>query len=272
MKHRLTLFTTLVVSLLLLGCSNATQPVASKPVDESVSLGDNSRVSIDWHGTYTGVTPCADCEGIQTELILSMDGFYKLSLQYVGKSNTPFVEHGKFIWDESGSKIALLGLRGGQVWYRVGENRLMMLDQNGLEIKSSMGTYELQKTSLNALVEAHEEQVQEIYWKLIGVMGKAVVLAEKQREPYIMLKIENNRVQGFGGCNLMMGTYTLSEGKRIRFSKMASTMMACPNLEEEHTFFKILEQVDNYTIKDGVLMLNKARMAPLATFEAVYMP
>lgn len=97
------------------------------------------------------------------------------------------------------------------------------------------------------------------------------MLKSSEREPYIMLKIENNRLQGFSGCNLLMGSYELKAGNRIQFSKMASTMMACPHLADESTFLKVLEEVDNYTIKDGVLMLNKARMAPLATFEAIYL-
>lgn len=42
----------------------------------SVSGADNSQTSLDWAGTYQGTTPCrtgepADCEGIQTVLILN---------------------------------------------------------------------------------------------------------------------------------------------------------------------------------------------------------
>ncbi len=260
-----------MLGLAVLGCSNASHEASLQPHQEKVHLGDNSQTSVDWAGTYSGVTPCADCEGIKTELVLSLEGFYKLSLLYLGKSNTPFIEQGKFHWDENGGKIALEGMQGAQLWYRVGENQLIMLDQNGKAIASKMEAYTLHKTSSDATVGAQTEQIQEIYWKLIGIMGKAVVLNEKQREPYLMLKIENNRVQGFSGCNLMMGSYELKKGNRIHFSKMASTMMACPYLQEEREFLNVLEQVDNYTISEGVLMLYKARMAPLATFEAVYL-
>jgi len=261
----------LMLSLAVLSCSHVSHETQLPAHQEKGHLGDNSQTSIDWAGTYSGVTPCADCEGIKTELVLSLEGFYKLSLLYLGKSNTPFIEQGKFHWDKNGGKIALEGIQGSQLWYRVGENRLMMLQQNGETIESNMEAYTLHKTSSDATVGAQTEQIQEVYWKLIGIMGKAVVLNEKQREPYLLLKIENNRVQGFSGCNLMMGSYELKKGNRIHFSKMASTMMACPYLQEEREFLNILEHVDNYTIKDGVLMLHKARMAPLATFEAVYL-
>lgn len=121
----------------------------------------------------------------------------------------------------------------------------------------------------NATVE--EVRIQEVYWKLIGVMGKAVVENVNEREAYIILKLEDNRLQGFAGCNLLMGSYALEKGNKIAFFKVASTMMACPRLNDESAFLKVLNEADNYTIKEGVLMLHKGTMAPLASFEAVYM-
>jgi hypothetical protein len=47
--------------------------------------------------------------------------------------------------------------------------------------------------------------------------------------------------------------------------------MACPNLETETHFFKALQMADNYILNGDTLILNKARMAPLARFEAVYL-
>jgi heat shock protein HslJ len=47
--------------------------------------------------------------------------------------------------------------------------------------------------------------------------------------------------------------------------------MACPDMKEEDAFKKVLEQVDNFTVSGDNLSLNKAKMAPLATFRAVYL-
>jgi len=127
-----------------------------------------------------------------------------------------------------------------------------------------------QKSDNNETVE--EVRIQEVHWKLIGVMGKAVVENTNEREAYIILKLENNRLQGFGGCNVLMGSYGLEQGNKIAFFKVASTMMACPRLADESAFLKVLNQVDNYTIEEGVLMLHKGKKASLATFEAVYIP
>ena len=103
-------------------------------------------------------------------------------------------------------------------------------------------------------------------WKLIELSGEELKAEEQTPEIFFILNGKDNRVTGNGGCNSFTGSYTLSEGNRISFSALVSTMMACMNMETETQFYKVLETVDNYTIKDNILSLNKARMAPLAKF------
>lgn len=121
-------------------------------------------------------------------------------------------------------------------------------------------------------VDKKADGITEKYWKLKTLEGKTVKMGKNQeREVYFTLKSEDNKVTGFAGCNSIFGTYTLENGNRIRFSKMASTMMACPDVDfNESEFLKVLELADNYTIVDDVLSLNVGRRAPLAVFEAVY--
>lgn len=49
-------------------------------VDDALS----SFVTSDYFGTYSGVLPCADCEGIETELTLTSDGRFNISRHYLG--------------------------------------------------------------------------------------------------------------------------------------------------------------------------------------------
>ena len=109
------------------------------------------------------------------------------------------------------------------------------------------------------------------YWKLITLEGKKVTRAKNQeREANFILRTEQKMVTGFAGCNTFSGTYTLAEGWRIRFSQMATTMKACPDVDvNEGKFLKVFELVDNYTINGDTLSLNVGRRAPLAVFEAV---
>lgn len=115
-------------------------------------------------------------------------------------------------------------------------------------------------------------ELQETHWKLTELMGKPAAINENmKKEIFIVLKMDGNSVHGFSGCNTIMGKFELKEGNRITFSAMASTMMACPDMATESEFNKMLGTVDNYSINNGVLTLNKAKMAPMARFEAVVM-
>ena len=84
-------------------------------------------------------------------------------------------------------------------------------------------------------------------WKLIELAGKPVADKINGKEPFILLQVI----------------------ERIKFSQGMSTMMACENMEIETGLNKALVAADNYTINGNTLSLNKARMAPLARFQAV---
>ena len=116
-------------------------------------------------------------------------------------------------------------------------------------------------------------EIVEKYWKLIEIRGQKVTAENfASKEPHLILKSEDNRVNGNGGCNSFFGTYELqADVNRISFSQIGSTRMACLKPTVEADFFNVLETVDNYTVKNDTLQLNKARMAPLAKFVAVYL-
>ncbi|WP_289023984.1 META domain-containing protein [uncultured Salegentibacter sp.] len=104
-------------------------------------------------------------------------------------------------------------------------------------------------------------------WILTELEGQEIT-GNKDNHIYFTLNANENRIQGFSGCNTFMGEYNLNENNRIRFSKLASTRMACfdtPVAESE--VLKVFELADNYTIKDNLLMLNIGRRSPLAVFK-----
>ena len=117
--------------------------------------------------------------------------------------------------------------------------------------------------------------IKEKYWKLVELYGQKVTVTEsRKKEAYFILKEKNNSVIGHGGCNSFIGVYELSGVNRIKFSNIASTMSACINtvdMETEIQFFRALESADSYYVNGDKLQLNRARMAPLAQFEAVYL-
>lgn len=109
-------------------------------------MSANSRNSLDWDGSYQGTTPCADCEGIETTIILEQDGTFKRSLKYLGKDDQAFEDEGIFEWNDAGSKITLPGEAGMSQMYQVGENVLFHLDQEGNRITGDLAAlYRLEK-------------------------------------------------------------------------------------------------------------------------------
>ena len=112
----------------------------------------------------------------------------------------------------------------------------------------------------------------EKYWKLVELQGKPISEMTYAKEPHFILKKEDNRVTGNAGCNALSGEYELDEAAhRIRFSKIITTRMFCFDDTVEREFLRILEMVDNYSLNGDMLTLNRARMAPLARLEAVYL-
>lgn len=222
----------------------------------------NARNSLDWAGTYRGVLPCADCEGIETVVTLTADGHYHAQSKYLGTETVAFSEQGQFSWNDAGNTVVLAGQQ--PIQYFVGENRLIRLALDGSRVTGNLADhYILQKLMA--------DNVTEKYWKLVELNGQPVPALD--REPYLILHTSDGRVTGFGGCNSFTGSYEIDEATlRIRFDQVASTMMACASgMEIETAFHEVLRRTDNYSLADDRLSLNRARMAPLARFEAVYL-
>lgn len=106
------------------------------------------------------------------------------------------------------------------------------------------------------------------HWKLIQLGAQPVVLEPGQREPYFVLSSSERRVQGYGGCNRLTGSYTL-EGAKLHFGQMASTMMACPDgMAEEAAFLSALQSAASWKITGDQLELFGAGGELLARFES----
>jgi uncharacterized lipoprotein NlpE involved in copper resistance len=108
-------------------------------VDTIVKNGHNSKNALDWYGIYKGIVPCADCEGIDTEITLTKDMMFILKTKYLGKGDqTVFEKKGTFTWDATGAVISLNDLKGSPNKYKVGENKLTQLDMEGKEISGTL--------------------------------------------------------------------------------------------------------------------------------------
>lgn len=106
----------------------ASEVVASQPVDSinsqtQLSTGDSAQTALDWAGEYKGVLPCADCEGIKTELELNLDKTYELTQEYLGrKGEQKTAIKGSFAFDTKNPSIIILSAAADHQKFFVGEN------------------------------------------------------------------------------------------------------------------------------------------------------
>lgn len=112
--------------------------------------------------------------------------------------------------------------------------------------------------------ETVNSSLKDIKWKLVKLMGKDV----SDKNAYILFSTEENKVYGNASCNNFNGSYELNVGNQIKISKIAATLMACPDMNVENEFMEILGKVDDYSINGKSLTLNKAKMTPMAVFVA----
>ena len=74
-------------------------------------------------------------------------------------------------------------------------------------------------------------------------------------------------VSGRTNCNRFFGKYEL-KGQKLEFENLGMTRMACPDMQYEDAFVKMLDEVDRFEIKGAELTLFDDHKA-LAVFKAV---
>jgi hypothetical protein len=121
-----------------------TETVSKATVADTAHTTENA---LDWNGTYKGVLPCADCEGIKTELELNSDKTYEIKETYLGKGDgKQFESKGSFQFDSKNSSIIELDKAGDSRKYFVAEGYLKALDLEGNEITGDLADkYQLKK-------------------------------------------------------------------------------------------------------------------------------
>ncbi|MFT4016380.1 MAG: META domain-containing protein [Agriterribacter sp.] len=248
----------IVLVILMASCKNnsnnktaddaATAPLGvSAPADTT----HNSRNSLDWNGVYTGIVLSGN-DSAQTVIQLNSNNTYSTETTIKGNGK-PTETKGNINWGADGNTITIDNAK-----YQVREGSIAPLDPSGATTAISF------KKLSDPLLEK--------YWKLIELNGKALDTTKLNKEPHIIFKSFDNRFFGNGSCNNFSGTYTLPGNGKIKLSQAISTRMACMNgMETETMLPQVLNKIDTYMISGDTLSVTKARMAPLAKFQAVYL-
>jgi len=125
------------------GCSGDADKVEPENADlqqvVDMATAHNSQNSVDYAGTYKGITPCADCEDIEVELTINADDTYTISRKYLGKGDgQPIQETGKYAWTSDGSTIELQGITDAPSAFKIGEGIIWQLDKQGKRIEGKL--------------------------------------------------------------------------------------------------------------------------------------
>lgn len=249
------ILTPLILALGLIVTFSCLNNNNQKEVDEHTSIN-----SLDWYGVYKGLTPCADCEGIEVKITLKRDTTFSRVLKYLGKEENIFVDEGSFIWDSTGSIITLMA-ESDRPMYRVGENVLFQLDSEGNQVRGELAPmYTIHKNRSDYSLEDKK-------WILTELNGNSIKNSSEERTAFIIFNMETGRFSGSNSCNRFFGEYEILEGNKIKLGPAGATLMACPDAQNEQAFMDMLRLVDNFRVADGVLSLCRAKRPPLARFK-----
>lgn len=215
--------------------------IPSVEKDQARKLEHNSQNALDWTGAYTGVTPCADCEGIKTLLVLKDDYRFEKHLIYLGKSEEPFVQEGVFNFLEDGNRIALQ-FSERVVYFHIGEDQIFLLDQEGERIDDRLSPlYRLGRVGLRSG-----------RWMLSRLKG--VRVTSESSAPYLEFTDEN-RLLGFSGCNRVLGEYEITGFNTIHLSNLGLSRRFCPEDQFETPFINTLNLIEGYQAHGRTLQL-----------------
>lgn len=120
----------------------------------------------------------------------------------------------------------------------------------------------------NRTPPAAESPIVGTKWILVELRGNPVIKNAKSKEFPFLLLANDLKASAYAGCNKLYAGYELFSGSRIRFSRFASTRMACIDMKTELVLLEVLKVADTYSIKGKKMQLSKGKTAPLAKFVA----
>ncbi|MBQ9683622.1 MAG: copper resistance protein NlpE N-terminal domain-containing protein [Neisseriaceae bacterium] len=129
---------------LLIACN---QNLSEEKSAQAVKMQESSV----WSGAYRGILPCADCNRIELEIVLSEDFHYQMKTEKIGSIQfPPQVVRGKFKWRLDGDGLIQLDDKG--------DNMVFFISQDGkLEMRANDGraypNYKGEICHLNKLTE-----------------------------------------------------------------------------------------------------------------------
>lgn len=93
-------------------------------------------------------------------------------------------------------------------------------------------------------------------WSVVELNGKKLDPADSKQ--LIVIDVARKHLSGNAGCNRMNGNieYTDAQKNIIKFPQVATTRMACPNMQAEQEFLEALNKVVRFQAEGNVKPVN----------------
>lgn len=105
-------------------------------------------------------------------------------------------------------------------------------------------------------------------WHILELDKKRIPTSVNGKEPLLVVNHSENTYTVFTGCNNLGGELIFGKGNSIQFERGISTMMACDNMEVEHTFASLIPSINKYALVKDTLVLLSAKNQVLGKFLA----
>lgn len=86
-----------------------------------------------------------------------------------------------------------------------------------------------------------------------------------ETRPYFNFNMEDHRLYGSNGCNIINGDFTLSGNSKLKIGNVISTMMACPDAPYEQAINLALEATQSFDITKKVTNIILSSVTAAAT-------
>jgi heat shock protein HslJ len=107
-------------------------------------------------------------------------------------------------------------------------------------------------------------------WIPFELMGRPIEPLFDKKPAYLLLNQMDKQVHASAGCNTLTGSFALMKGRKIQFTQLANTKMACPEpvMNNETLLKHSLQSATSYTIREDTLYLIQNGLSPMAKFIA----
>ncbi|MDR0291508.1 MAG: copper resistance protein NlpE N-terminal domain-containing protein [Elusimicrobium sp.] len=217
----------------------------------------------EYAGAFSGVLPCADCAGINTELTLNPDNTYQLSETYLKDVPQTFGSEGKWTPAADFKTFELKNSQNKEKEFYAfsGKNELKKLDINAKPIESDLN-YSLKRKTLDFnAVKGKVWQLAQVQTAAGGVTFNAAKLSKEFFKDIYTIQFDGGRAWGKASPNRFNAPYSLGAGNNMSFQPASATLMFGirePEGLNEHGFFQLLSKVYGWDfVKDQLILYTK---------------